>query len=198
MMYDLWVTAFPPRFSLTELANVAGVTPRTIRYYIAQGLLAAPGNPGPGPKYTDADLARLRLIKRLQREHLPLAEIRTRLDGLADDDVVAADAAPERARDSALDYIQRMTGRRVAETRAPLLMPAMYPPDPTSSIAPTVPAAPALEQPSEARLERSQWERIELAPDVELHVRRPLARQTARRVDRIISIARDLLEEEPT
>ena len=189
------MTHATPRFSLTELANLSGVTPRTIRYYVAQGLLASAGTPGPGPKYTDADLARLRLIKRLQREHQPLAEIRARLDGVADDDVLAADAAPEPARDSALDYIQRVTGRRVAEAPAPLR--ADYTPGPMASIAPTAPAAPALE-PSEPRLERSHWERIELAPDVELHVRRPLARQTARRVDRIISIARDLLEEEPT
>lgn len=177
---------------------MSGVTPRTIRYYIAQGLLASPGSPGPGPKYTDADLARLRLIKRLQREHQPLAEIRARLDGLGDDDVLAAVTEPASSSDSALDYIRRVTGRRAAEAPAPRLMRADYMPGPLPSIAPTAPAAPALEPPSEPRLERSQWERIGLAPDVELHVRRPLARQTARRVDRIISIARDLLEEEPT
>ncbi|MFP5342808.1 MAG: MerR family DNA-binding transcriptional regulator, partial [Candidatus Limnocylindria bacterium] len=28
-----------PRYSLTELADLAGVTPRTVRYYINQGLL---------------------------------------------------------------------------------------------------------------------------------------------------------------
>ena len=36
------------------------------------------------------------------------------------------------------------------------------------------------------RFERSQWERIDLAPDIELHVRRPLPRPTAKQVDRLI------------
>ena len=36
------------RYSLTELADLAGVTPRTVRYYLAQGLLPAVGQSGPG------------------------------------------------------------------------------------------------------------------------------------------------------
>ena len=185
---------------MSELAGVAGVTPRTVRYYIAQGLIPAPGTAGPGPKYTDADLARLRLIRRLQREHQPLAEIRARLGGLDDAAVIALVETPEPLKESALDYIRRVTGgNRVAEagahyaSAAPPAVNAPTAPD----LAPTAPAAPALDSPAEPRLERSQWERIELAPDVELHVRRPLARQTAKRVDRSGSIARDLLEEEP-
>ena len=64
------------RYSLTELADLAGVTPRTVRYYLASGLLPAVGQTGPGSKYTPDHLARLQLIRRLQAEHLPLAEIR--------------------------------------------------------------------------------------------------------------------------
>ena len=198
------MSSLPARYSVSELAGVAGVTPRTVRYYIAQGLIPAPGTAGPGPKYTDADLARLRLIRRLQREHQPLAEIRARLAGLDDAAVMALVETPEPPKETALDYIRRVTGgHRVSEAGAPLLERAHYasaaPPAITATTEPnlalTAPAAPAHEPPAETRLERSQWERIELAPDVELHVRRPLARQTAKRVDRIVSIARDLLEE---
>jgi hypothetical protein len=42
---------------------------------------------------------------------------------------------------------------------------------------------------------RSQWERIALSPDIELHVRRPLSRFANRQVDRLIAAARDLIEE---
>ncbi len=171
------------------------MTPRTIRYYVAQGLLASPGTPGPGPKYTDADLARLRLIKRLQREHQPLAEIRRQLEGLADEDVLAAEAAPEPAPRIPPSTTSSASPRRPVRSARRSCGPQRLN---MPSIAPTAPAAPALEPPSEPRLERSQWERIELAPDVELHIRRPLARATAKRVDRIISIARDLLEEDPS
>ena len=175
-----------PRYSLTELSDLSGVTPRTVRYYISQGLLSAPGAAGRGAKYDDIDLARLRLIKRLQREHQPLAEIRNHLDRLGDDQILRAveEVKPAPA-DSAIDYIRRVTDpHRLAEASSPNYqvlseeaLPA--PPPPVDDI----------------RLERSQWERIDLAPDVQLHVRRPLARSTAKRVDRLISIARDLLED---
>jgi len=188
------------RYSIADLAALADVTVRTIRYYQTEGLLDAPGTPGPGPKYDDRDLARLRLIRRLQLEHLPLAEIRRRLSQLPDEAIEGLasqepgpDAAPT---DSALDYI-----RRVLEP-APL---AAAPPPFTRSLARRVsapgPDAPPVSSPPtpEPRSpERSQWERITLATDVELHVRRPLPRPLAKQVDRLVSIARDLLEEDPS
>ena len=77
-------------YTIGELATLAGVTPRTIRYYVSIGLLPSPGQSGPGTRYGDGHLARLRLIRRLQREHLPLGEIAVRLEGLDD---VAVEAA---------------------------------------------------------------------------------------------------------
>ncbi|MBA2381597.1 MAG: MerR family transcriptional regulator [Chloroflexi bacterium] len=183
------------RYALTELADLAGVTPRTVRYYQTQGLLASPGVPGPGAKYDDHDLARLRLIRRLQRDHLPLAEIRRRLGELDDDEIgrLVDDStmAASPPTDSALEYVQRILspGHRVAEARPALMRQVTASPASPSSAA--LPAAP----PS---VERSQWERIDLTPDIELHVRRPLTRLQSRQVDRLVSIARDLLEEDPS
>ena len=65
-------------YSLADLARLADVTPRTVRYYVAQGLLPSPDAAGPATRYGEGHLLRLRLIRHLQREHLPLAEIRTR------------------------------------------------------------------------------------------------------------------------
>ncbi len=178
-----------PRYSLTELADLASVTPRTVRYYNTQGLLPA-RDPGPGAKYDDADLARLRLIKGLQAEHQPLAEIRARLHDIPDAEIVRIDAGRSQApaTDSALDYIRRISAPRMAAEA-----PALFVTTADATIAPTPPAPVP-----DVRLERSQWERIDLAPDVQLHIRRPLVRSTAKRVDRLISIARDLLEEDPS
>ena len=80
------MTSDHQRYSLTELANLAGVSVRTVRYYQSQGLLSSSGTSGPGAKYGEAHLDRLRLIRRLQREHLPLAEIRRQLDEIDDAD----------------------------------------------------------------------------------------------------------------
>jgi DNA-binding transcriptional MerR regulator len=226
------------RYTLTELADLAGVTPRTVRYYIGQGLLPSVGQSGPGAKYGDDHLARLRLIRRLQREHLPLGEIRRRLDGLDDAEIagLAGSEAPAAPPDSALEYLATILGgpqpnatpdpaaaatvsfRRIppapaAPTPAPRGEPmphrASESPEVFQSDAPlvlaerigdsygptvaTVPAAPATQA-----HDRSQWERIALTPDVELHIRRPLTRSLNKAVDRLITIARELLQEDPS
>ena len=75
------------RMSLGELTEAARVSVRTVRYYIAEGLLPPPEGTGPGSAYTQGHLDRLRLIQRLKEAYLPLKEIRRRLSGLGDDDV---------------------------------------------------------------------------------------------------------------
>jgi DNA-binding transcriptional MerR regulator len=75
------------RMSLGELTDAARVSVRTVRYYIAEGLLPPPEGTGPGSAYTQGHLDRLRLIQRLKEAYLPLKEIRRRLSGLGDEDV---------------------------------------------------------------------------------------------------------------
>lgn len=204
----------PDRYSISELADLAGVTPRTIRYYLSQGLLPSPGATGPGVKYGDEHLDRLRLIRGLQRQHLPLAEIRTQLAGLSSGRIAAlvdevpmpADIAQTAASpDTAIDYIRRILApaprpdpgplRRVVSAEAP----APYPAPSVSILAGGAPVLPAVEPDDRPDpIERSQWERITLATDIELHVRRPLPRTVSRKVDRLVTIARELLEEDPS
>lgn len=205
----------PPEteYNLQDLADLADVTPRTVRFYITQGLLASPGKVGPGTAYTDGHLNRLRLIKRLQREHLPLAEIRARLAFL-DDTTVAAlvGASPaDPAFGSAIDYIRGILGgpeapsqplRSLPARMSSLESPAEFPASPALGIAPApcLPASRLAETSptyaATATPDRSQWDRVLLAPDVELHVRRPLGRRQNKRVERLIEIAREILEED--
>ena len=101
-----------PRYGVRELADRAGVTPRTVHFYIQQGLLEPAGSPGPGARYTEGHANRLRVIRRLQREHLPLAEIRRQLAGLDDPAVAtlleATGRAPRPRNASALDYVRAL------------------------------------------------------------------------------------------
>ena len=108
-------------FTLPDLCDLAAVTPRTVRYYIAQGLLRSPAGAGPGARYDAGHLARLRLIRRLQREHLPLAEIRRRLAALSDAEAIERAAEPVAASGgSALDYIRdALAARGIPPTAAP-------------------------------------------------------------------------------
>ena len=104
------------RLSLGELTRAGGVSVRTVRYYIAEGLLPPPVGAGPGSYYTDAHLDRLRLIARLKASYLPLKEIRRRLAGLSDAEVRRLLAAerdrPAEPVDSAAAYLDRVLGSR--------------------------------------------------------------------------------------
>src|SRR4051794_35220457 len=77
----------PDLYSIADLSRLTAVNVRTIRYYIAQGLIAASGESGPGTHYGRGHGDRLRLIRRLQAQPLPLSEIRARLAELTDADV---------------------------------------------------------------------------------------------------------------
>jgi DNA-binding transcriptional MerR regulator len=83
------------RLTLGELTAAADVSVRTVRYYIAEGLLPPPEGSGPGSSYTQGHLDRLRLIQRLKEAYLPLKEIRRRLSGLSDDEVRSLLAADD-------------------------------------------------------------------------------------------------------
>lgn len=63
-------------YKVSELADKAGVTKRTIHYYISKGLLLPPNGNGVNSTYDDSHLERLLLIKKLQNEFMPLNKIR--------------------------------------------------------------------------------------------------------------------------
>jgi DNA-binding transcriptional MerR regulator len=77
----------PETMTLGDLTEAAGVSVRTVRYYIAEGLLPPPEGAGPASAYGRGHLDRLRLIQRLKAVYLPLKEIRRRLAGLDDEAV---------------------------------------------------------------------------------------------------------------
>jgi DNA-binding transcriptional MerR regulator len=240
-------------YAIGDLAALAGTTARTIRYYVAQGLLPAPVGVGPGAHYTNGHLARLRLIRRLQRQHQPLSEIRQRLASLGEDQIAALLAEADRPEpapaDSALDYVRSILGSpssRVTETFPLPTRASLAPtPPPVTAVAPEMAAPPSRQPapggpPGPARLLRafaaprpkeapaassthpdvatiaaeamapydvpeagpgelrSQWDRVALTPNIEIHVRRPLSRLENRRVERLITIARQVLREEPS
>lgn len=61
--------------TLAELSEESGIPARTIRFYIAKGLLDSPVKAGRGAAYTTEHLDRLEKIKKLQAEGKMLVEI---------------------------------------------------------------------------------------------------------------------------
>src|SRR5205807_1656319 len=87
-------------FSISELAREFDVTPRAIRFYEDQGLLA-PRRAGQRRIYTPRDRTRLKLTLRGKRLGLTLAEIRELIDMYEpgrDERPPPASAAAERLR----------------------------------------------------------------------------------------------------
>jgi DNA-binding transcriptional MerR regulator len=210
------------RYRIAELAQATGLTPRTIRFYVAEGLLPPPEGAGPAAVYTAGHRDRLQLIGLLKDQYLPLKEIRRRLATLTDAEVrerlreEAAAPAPgatmadEAAQDDAVAYLSRALGG-VAEGRTPL---RAYPPPAPATPPPAQPAPPpaapwtprqgqpGLPARGGQRREdaargaaREQWERIALADGVELHVRED-RRAAVGPLEALIRQARKLLGEE--
>jgi DNA-binding transcriptional MerR regulator len=77
--FTLQIVSREKTYKLEELATEAGVSPRTVRYYVQRGLLPAPEFRGRDTVYDEEHVVRLRAIRRLQERHLPLDAIQAEL-----------------------------------------------------------------------------------------------------------------------
>ena len=196
-------------FWISELAERTGVSTRTIRYYIEEGLLPQPEVQGKYAVFNEDYLIRLNLIKYLKDAYLPLKEIKRQLDSLMVPEmrdlvrkfekdpsralaglgiypaekskVIALDfiqSAP--AADSAQDYIKRALNRQPAAIREPDMK--FNAPAPAPKQSPAVSA--------------ENWQRVELAPGVELNIRQPQNISRRNQVEELITFARKLFKRE--
>ena len=69
------------RYAIQDLADLADVSRRTVRYYVQEGLLPAPLGVGRGRHYSQAHLQRLLQVKELQAAGRSLDEIRATVNG---------------------------------------------------------------------------------------------------------------------
>ena len=188
--------------TIEDLAEAADVPVRTVRYYISEGLLPGPGARGKGASYGEEHLLRLRLIRRLVEQRLPLATIR---------DQMAALSLPELR--SLLADVERR-GERL-ERAASSLSPKQYlagllenariaretprAPSPPASAPPSQPGAgPPLQQRRSGEPPSERWQRWELAPGVELHVRADLLKQHRRLIARLLAASGPSNEADPS
>lgn len=198
--YAVTITFDLGDLDINELCERANVTPRTVHFYVQQGLLPPAGSPGPGARYTEGHVSRIKLIRLLQKQHLPLAEIAKRTRGLSDEQVTALIAETKQRRaeskGSALDYIRGVLAEPaaspLAERRTEALgrsrFDALSAPNAILDVGPSWlsrASAPA----------RSQWERYTLVDGMELHIRRPLSRVEQRQLEKLMAAARAIFNE---
>lgn len=77
----------PVRYTLHDLERETSVNARTIRYYIAEGLLQPAYGRGPSATYDPDHLLRLRLIQQYKDDRLSLSDIKERMSHLTPDDI---------------------------------------------------------------------------------------------------------------
>jgi DNA-binding transcriptional MerR regulator len=134
---------------------------RTIRYYMAEGLIQTPGEKqGTASLFSYLNLLQLLTVKKLQAEHLPIRKIRELVAGKSEAELemllgVGGIAAKKTRESDAKRYLES------------LLAPDSAPPPPrmeTSAAAPPPPAPQMLDQ-------SASWQRVEIEPGLELHIR---------------------------
>jgi DNA-binding transcriptional MerR regulator len=202
------MTMSQQEYPLQELANLLGISPRTIRYYTQEGLLPEPISQGRNAVYTEEHLERLKLILKLKETYLPLKEIRQAMTSLAWPEVrklleeheqenrpknhseveslpPAREARSISEPESALDYITRLL-KRQPELRSP---EARRLTSFVTTQANEIQAGTAGQPPE-------SWRRIRLAPGVELHIKEPYTSSDPQRFEELIQFAQKLFSKE--
>lgn len=206
----------PTELTLAELADASGLQPRTIRSWVAQGLLSGPLSRGPGARYPADQLERLLAIRTMKdllgmsltdirRELLVASADQIRLwaekaEGIAPESPLAASIPESPDPGAALDYFRSLRARDSPSRSAPsgedMVLSA-----PAADLAPAS-GLEALErrlQPTsrranpDRRARGEEWIRFSVTPDVELSVRGPLDPEQRARLERCADLMRYIL-----
>ncbi len=201
--------------TLEDLGTMSGLTLRTLRYYIQEGILQGPDTHGKFSRYSQQHLDRLELIQRLKNLRLPLQEIRHLLDNMTPEELsqvrqyqdvlkytlenpIIDHSAPESRKEgaSALEYIQNLERGRESVRSISKPMPAPRP-------LPQAPS-PALFQDTDTLKNQTTpgtqetWSRTILHEGIELNIRHPNNADAQKKIEQLIDFAQNLFGDQST
>jgi DNA-binding transcriptional MerR regulator len=161
---------------------------RTLRYYLAEGLLSsATDKQGTASVFGYLHLLQLLVVKKLQSEHLPIRKIKELVDGRTERELerlLGLDAKAG-AKNEALSYLEKLLTRSTSPASASRNQNFA---SPAASI--NSPRNLANQQRQSAPSSPATWERVEIEPGLELHVRGdyapPVETKGVRRLTRLI------------
>lgn len=153
-------------YSISELAALGDVSPRTVRYYVQLGILPPPAGRGLGGKYGPQHLERLLRVRELQREGVHLEQMAAFLD-----------------RPETKDMVCEVSRRLVAEPRPGLWCSVLREPSPEP---------PASRHQAASR--RQVVTRVEVAEGVWLEFAAGAGMPVGPRLERIVRLLRDNLD----
>lgn len=124
---------------------------RTIRYYLSEGLIQSPEEKqGTASVFGHLHLLQLLAVKKLQAEHLPIRKIRELVAGRSERELERLIGFGKKPGNEAVRYLQSL----------------LSPPSPAPSM-----SLFSARNSVRATEENRSWERIEIEPGLELHIR---------------------------
>jgi len=129
---------------------------RTIRYYMAEGLIQTPGErQGTASLFGYLNLLQLLTVKKLQAEHLPIRKIRELVAGKSEQEL------------EMLLGVGGVAAKRSRETDAKRYLESLLAPESAALPMETAAAPP----PPQMLDQSASWQRVEIEPGLELHIR---------------------------
>jgi DNA-binding transcriptional MerR regulator len=211
-MEPLEPTTDETQYSLQQLTDLAGVSARTVRYYITEGLLPPPVVAGPQSHYTGAHLSRLQLIGRLKDAYLPLREIRRQISALSDQEIEDLLVEDQPAASAPLPLAAPSVRQPASDDAAAYIARALNFSSPVSPLTASsrqakysdnveMETAPAYEISHRTLLNRrapadqsTAWRRVPLSDDAELHITEDAYQRKRERIDWLIEWARKVFD----
>ena len=197
----------PSEYSLDELSDAAGVTPRTVRYYIVEELLPPPISTGRNATYSQEHLDRLLAIAMLKDMFLPLREIKRQLEMLTLEQLRDPEYLASISREFLMERAQQRRGRHGGHGRHRERGPVDFERGefPEGDVPfRGGPFGERGERPhrehrhgrSERDFGPQRWDRISLGDDAELHIRSRRAETMGPELFAVVMRLRHLFEEE--
>jgi DNA-binding transcriptional MerR regulator len=202
--------------TIEDLAKQSGLSLRTLRYYIQEGLLPGPDTQGKYARYSQAHLDQLELILRLKRLRLPLNEIRHLLENMTLDEIrqvrqlqdiiyrnLPGPSAETQGKisisdsgSSALDYIHSLEIEQ-RSLRSITGSPSGYPQVQRGGLS-TPAHISSKEQFSDGSTKPQSWTRLVLREGVELNISAKEAARMKNEMDQLIQFARKIFRDDST
>jgi DNA-binding transcriptional MerR regulator len=178
-------------YLIGELANKTGVSVRTIRFYISEGLLPSPETRGRYTVYDEEYINRIELIKRLKEAFLPIKEIRVMLETKSKveiDEFLSHYEDTRSPEHSALDYIAGIMETKPVYSERPPNIQFQSPPTELRTNRSAMPAARPI-----ADIEGDDnWKRFKIISGFELHITEKIFEQYKREINQLIEKARTI------
>ena len=148
---------------------------RTIRYYMAEGLIQTPEEKqGTASLFGYVNLLQLLTVKKLQAEHLPIRKIRELVAGKSEQEL------------ETLLGIGSTVTKKSRDTEAKRYLESLLAPAPAAALQPL---KQALAAPPPQTDQSHSWQRVEIEPGLELHIRSDYSAPTSARTKSLLEKA---------